>query len=139
MCEWVCVRVCLCGACARARVKRKSAAVDGRQEASRSHETNLTQSSERICTEREWETGQGLFGGRECADESCPADPIGFAVIQLNSGICSTGTKGGFHPDIAVMRFSLHGACPTSVLSAHRAALLMDRVLFLLSSRENVL
>lgn len=80
-------------------------------------------------------TGPGLFGGQECADGSRPADPIGFAVIQLNSGICGAGTKGGFHPDITVMRFPpLHGACPTSVLSAHRAALLMDRVLFLLSS-----
>lgn len=118
---------------------RARAAVDGRQEASRSHETNLTQSSERVCGEKERETGQGLLGRQECADESCPADPIGFAVIQLNSGICSAGTKGGFHPDVAVMRFSLHGACPTSVLSAHRAALLMARVLFLFSNRENVL
>lgn len=34
-----------------------------------------------------------------------PCAPIGLAVIQFNSGISSAGTKGGFHPDIMVMRF----------------------------------
>lgn len=34
-----------------------------------------------------------------------PCVSIGFAVIQLNSGIPTAETKGGFHPNITVMFF----------------------------------
>lgn len=46
-----------------------------------------------------------------------PCVSIGFAVIQLNSGISRAGTKGGFHPDIMVMRFfpqCMSHLCPLS-------------------------